>query len=86
MKLNLKSLSFPLKVLINITPFAPLEPYIAVADASFSTVILSISAGLIEFKAFLDPPTPPSFKGTPSTTISGELVSDKEPSPLILIA
>ena len=34
----------------------------------------------------IDPPTPPSFKGTPSTTINGELVSDKEPSPLILIA
>ena len=75
-----------MKVLIKITPLAPLEPYIAVADASFKTVILSISAGLIEFKAFLEPPTPPSFNGTPSTTINGEFVKDKDPKPRILMA
>ena len=45
-----------------------------------------MSAGLIEFKAFLDPPTPPSFRGTPSTTINGELVNEREPNPRILIA
>ena len=34
-------------VVIKITPFAPLEPYIAVADASFKIVIFSMSLGLI---------------------------------------
>ena len=34
-------------VVIKITPLAPLEPYMAVADASFRIVILSISPWLI---------------------------------------
>jgi hypothetical protein len=36
---------FPDFVVIIITPLAPLEPYIAVADASFNTSIDSISFG-----------------------------------------
>ena len=42
-----------------ITPLAPLEPYIAVADASFNTSILSISFGFkneIGETALLPPP------------------------------
>ena len=37
------------------------------------------------FKGFLEPPTPPSFKGIPSTTKSGLLERLKDPFPLILI-
>ena len=50
------TLNFPLPssfepdlVVINTTPFAPLEPYIAVAEASFKISILSMSLGLIPF-------------------------------------
>ena len=35
--------TFPFLVVITITPFAALEPYIAAAEASFNTSILSIS-------------------------------------------
>lgn len=55
--------SLPLLVVINTTPFAPLEPYIAVEEASFSTEIFSISDEEMSFKL---------FTGKPSTMISGE--------------
>ncbi|MNL34364.1 hypothetical protein D3C87_1563330 [compost metagenome] len=44
----------PLLVVINTTPLAPLLPYIAVASASFSISIDSMSEGLMLFKG-LDP-------------------------------
>ena len=68
-----------------ITPLAPRDPYIAVAEASFKTTILSISLGLIKFNGFLDPPTPPSFNGIPSTTKRGLLDRLNDPLPRILI-
>ena len=39
--------SRPLRVVTNITPFAPRTPYTAVAEASFNTEIVSISSGSI---------------------------------------
>ena len=57
----------------------------AVEDASFKTTNVSMSFGLIKFKGFLEPPTPPLSKGIPSITYSGWLVNDKEPVPRILI-
>ena len=86
LKLIFKSwFAFPFLVVIIITPLAAREPKIAVDEASFSTVILSISSGLIELKILREPPTPPSFIGTPSITISGLEVKDKEPLPRIRI-
>ena len=73
--------AFPFLVVIIITPLAAREPKIAVDEASFSTVILSISSGLMELKILRDPPIPPSFIGTPSTTIRGLEVKDNEPLP-----
>ena len=60
------------------TPLAPLDPYIAAADASLSTVILSISAALINERGLRPPATPLSSRGTPSTTKSGLELADKE--------
>ena len=42
----------PPLVVINITPLAPREPYIAVADASFNTCIDSISSEEIVCNGF----------------------------------
>ena len=71
----------PLFVVINTTPFAPREPYIAVADASFKISIPAMSVGLIKLSGLppslpKSPPLPPGLaeppdKGTPSTTKSG---------------
>ena len=56
------------------TPFEPLEPYIAVADASFKTSIDSMSFG-----CGITAPT------KPSTTISGALLALIEVFPLIFM-
>ena len=56
----------PRFVVINITPLAPLLPYIAVAAASLRIVVDSISLGFIAFKLPL--------YGKPSTTYKGELL------------
>ena len=64
-------------MVIRITPLAPLDPYIAVADASFRMSKLSISFMLISFN--------PPEKGIPFNTINGELSPDKERTPRILI-
>ena len=53
--LNLSAV--PRFVVTNTTPFAPLEPYTAVAEASFKTEKLSISAGSIWLKS----PSKPSI-------------------------
>jgi len=45
-------------VVTNITPFAPREPYIAVAEASFNTSIDAISEG---FNELSEPPIKPSI-------------------------
>ena len=50
------------------TPLAPLEPYIAVDEASFSTSIDFISAG---FMALRLPPGKPSMEFTPRTRSVG---------------
>ena len=39
----------------------------------------------MRFNGFLEPPTPPSFNGIPSSTINGLLERPKEPFPRILI-
>ena len=62
---------------------AALEPYIAVADASFKILIDSMSFGFITFKPFLIPPTPPESNGIPSTTYKGLEFKFNEPIPLI---
>ena len=63
----------PRLVLINITPFAPRTPYIAEADASFSTENASISAGSMSL----------SERSTPSTSTSGEVLPEKDAIPRI---
>ena len=83
LKLNLRSPVLPFLVVIKTTPFAALDPYIAVAEASFKILIASISAGFIAFNGLLDPPTPPESKGIPSTTYKGLEFKFKEPIPLI---
>ena len=69
------------------TPLAALEPYSAVAEASFSTSIDWISEGLISERAFwiAVPPTLPVNTGTPSTTMSGFELDVIELNPLIRI-
>src|SRR6218665_487628 len=71
-----------------ITPFDALEPYIAVADASFNTVKLSMSFG---FKAAKTEVVPLILSvlfsiGNPSITINGSFEALKEEPPLILIS
>jgi tRNA U34 2-thiouridine synthase MnmA/TrmU len=46
--------SAPFFVVISITPFAPREPYMAVADASFRTSIELMSFGFIRFNGLFD--------------------------------
>src|SRR5690554_1391248 len=58
------------------TPLAPLDPYIAVAEASFSTSMLSISV-LFKTVGLL-----PKI-GKPSTTYSGSLLPCMELAPRI---
>ena len=72
-------------VVINTTPFAALDPYMADAEASFNTLMDSISLELITFNIFLDPPTPPESNGIPSTTYNGLEFRFNDPVPLILI-
>ena len=74
--LSLPSSPFCLFVVISTTPFAPLAPYKAPADASFRTDMDSMSLLLMELRS-------PS-NGTPSTTIRGEFDAFIEPNPLIL--
>ncbi len=75
--------SFPFFVVMRITPLAPREPYMVVAEASFRMSNDSISLGLIKFSGFVAgaPPIPaaetPSGEvvdmssGTPSITYKG---------------
>src|SRR5690606_31307745 len=73
-------------VVINITPFAALEPYIEVADASFNTVTDSMSLALMPASVLdenANTVVAPSTIGTPSTTYKGELAALKDPTPLI---
>src|ERR1700754_3881223 len=63
----------PFLVVIRITPLDPLVPYIAVADASLSTSIDSIVAGLISFVC--------PGKGAPSRMISGVVLARMELRP-----
>ena len=78
--------------MIKITPFAPLAPYIAVAAASFSTSILSISLGLIKLSELCDSPLPSipcasvrGSTGIPSNTYKGWVPPKMELVPLIEI-
>ena len=70
--------TIPFFVVITMTPFAPLAPYIAVDDASFKMSIDSISEGLRELLL--------KFSiGKPSITYNGELSCVTELFPLIEI-
>ncbi|MNI17070.1 hypothetical protein D3C73_704270 [compost metagenome] len=81
-----KASPLPFFVVINNTPFDARDPYIAVDDASLSTVMLSISFGLIRLRKLpLLPLIPPVSKGTPSNTIKGSLLALKEAPPRIRI-
>ena len=61
---NLGLPTFPPLVLMMMTPFAPRTPYTAVAEASLSTVKLSMSSGsMLEM-----------LRGTPSTMVRGALM------------
>ena len=71
---------------------APLAPYIAVAEASFNTSILSISLGLIKFRDDCDGdvfPVPLASTegsiGNPSTAYKGSVPPSIELVPLIWI-
>ena len=70
-----------------ITPFAALDPKIAVAEPSFNTSIFSISFGLISPNAFelVAAAIFPEINGTPSTTIKGDWFCETEFTPRILI-
>src|SRR5690606_7805914 len=80
----------PCFVVIKITPFAPLDPYIAVASASFNTSILSISAGLRELNGLIPPGTvsilsiEDDSKGTPSIIYNGDVPAAIEFKPRML--
>src|SRR5690606_1243581 len=63
----------PFLVVIITTPFAALEPYNVEAAASFNTLKLSISLGLMELRSPLN--------GIPSTTYSGLAEALIEPNP-----
>ena len=77
------TLSFPASaffVVIRTTPLEPLEPYIAVASASFKTSMLSISLGLMVLSGLIEElgsMVPDKLEGlseimgTPSTMYSG---------------
>ena len=65
-------------VVIKITPFAPWDPYIAAAEASFRTSIDSISEAFNWFRLVRDP------NGIPSRTTNGSLDPVKELAPLSL--
>src|SRR5690606_6749239 len=75
----------PFLVVIIITPFVALEPYKAAAEASFKTLILSISLGLMVLSRFAEPDTPLLSTGTPSITINGSLLAFNDADPLIRI-
>ena len=61
----------PFLVVITTTPLDALEPYTAVALASFSTSIDSISAGLRKFNGLVSTPVEELSSKKPSTTKSG---------------
>ena len=72
--LNLLLPCLPFLVVIKITPFPALDPYSAVAAASFNTLILSISFGLrpaSRLLEFVAPEKSPVFTGTPSIIHKG---------------
>ena len=78
--------SAPFFVVIMITPLDAREPYIAVEEASFNTVMLSMSLGLIILRKLLEfPEIPPCSNGTPSRTISGSLLAFNDAPPRIRI-
>src|SRR5574344_131591 len=82
LKLMLSFLLVPFFVVMMMTPLLAREPYMAVEDASLSTVMLSISAGFIKLRKLLAlPDMPPCSKGTPSRTISGSLLALREAPP-----
>ena len=68
-----------------ITPLEALEPYNAVAEASFNTLIDSISLGLIVFNKLAEPGRLLLSTGTPSITINGSLLALIEDPPRIRI-
>ena len=57
----------------------------AVADASFNMVNVSISFGLIKARALACPEIPPLSNGIPSITINGSLLALREAPPRIRI-
>ena len=65
--------AFPFLVVITITPFDALGPYIAVAEASFNTSILSISSGLIPEIAF-----PNKFTKSKSLMLVGSIFTGSD--------
>ena len=58
----------------------------AVADASFNTVKLSMSVGLTELRGFERPSTEPELMTTPSITINGSLLAVREEPPRMRMA
>ena len=75
----------PLLVVIRITPFAPLAPYMAVAEASFKTSIVSMSSGLMKFNGLDSEPVPAKPTGNPSITKSGPVPCRRLPCPRMMI-
>src|SRR5512133_2480874 len=86
----------PCLVVIRITPFAPREPYIAVAEASLRMSIFAMSLELMKFIGLRALELPifgrspsavvlPPERGTPSTTIRGSLPALTEELPRIRI-
>src|SRR5579859_5652248 len=57
----------------------------AVADASYNTVKVSMSFGFKEVNGLATPPGKVLSTGNPSITINGSLLADSEDPPLILI-
>ncbi len=72
---------WPFLVVMMITPLLAREPYIAVAEASFRMVMLSMFSGEIRPRALLEPFTVLPSMGTPSTTIRGALLAASDAPP-----
>ena len=72
---------FPFFVVIRITPLEALDPYIAAAEASFSTENDSMSFGFSRSSGLDIAPPAPCAIGTPSITISGSFEAFSEAAP-----
>ena len=84
----------PFLVVIMMTPFAPLLPYMAVDEASFRTSMEAMSSVFIKARELICESMPAipmpedvatSPRGKPSTTIRGDVEPERDAAPRISI-